>query len=408
MAANRMSTSSSRAQLRNANVGVPLVLHVIHALRTGGLENGLVNLINHMPPQRYRHAVLCMTDYSNFKDRICRPDVDVIALHKETLSRLGLYRALVKCFARLSPSIVHGRNWDGLDAAIPAWLAGVPIRVQGEHGRDMHDLDGTNSKQVWLRRATHPFTTHYTTVSRDLADYLVNTVGVNPKRVTQIYNGVDTERFVPGASEIADCELGRAANEFVIGTVGRLVDVKDQRTLLRACAGAICRQPQLKDRLRLVIVGDGPLRASLEAEAAALGLANRTVFAGGRNDVPAWLRAMDLFVLPSLAEGISNTLLEAMSTGLPSIASNVGGNADLSVDGRTGRIVAPGDSEAIGAAIVEYVGAPELLVNHGRAARERVLQNFGIAAMVEGYASLYDRLLNGARRAKQTGPAVAG
>ena len=376
---------------------MPLIVHVIHALRMGGLENGLVNVINAMAPDRFRHAIVCMTEYSEFRNRIARADVEVIALHKERHTSLGTRRALFDYFRSRRPAIVHGRNWDGLDAMFPAWLAGVPVRVQGEHGRDMHDLDGSNQKQQWLRRLNRPFTTHYTTVSRDLESYLTDRVHIDRRRVTQIYNGVDTIRYQPAAHGrtplpgIAD----HGAPTFVVGTVGRLVPVKDQRTLIRACAKLIAENPLAAEQLRLVIVGSGGLLDELRAEVTASGLGDRAVLTGARDDVAEYLRAMDVFALPSLGEGISNTLLEAMATGLPVVATNVGGNSELVVDDSTGHLINPGAVQELARWLSTYLQDPQKRAVHGANARARAERLFSIQAMVEGYTALYAGLLPG-------------
>lgn len=387
--------SSVAAALADSHEPPPLVVHVIHALRVGGLENGLVNLINNMDDRRYRHAIVCMTESTDFRHRIKRSDVEVVALHKENLGRAAIVRALYDYFRSRGAAIVHGRNWDGLDAVLPAWLAGVPVRIQGEHGRDMHDLDGSNRKLRWLRRLNRPLTSHYTTVSRDLADYLVGCVGVSRARISQIYNGVDTVRFHPRDGQCAQPILGEmdTPDRFVVGTVGRMVPVKDQLTLVRACARLVVANPSVAKRLRLVIVGDGPLRSDLEREAVSLGIGDRMILPGATDSVAEWLRAMDLFVLPSLAEGISNTVLEAMATGIPVIATDVGGNADLVVDGRTGCLAKVGDAQGLSEAIWSYVADDRLCRIHGDAARLRAESSFSIRAMVDGYTALYDRLL---------------
>jgi sugar transferase (PEP-CTERM/EpsH1 system associated) len=393
-----LMTESAASAIRAApmHAGAPLVVHVIHALRMGGMENGLVNLINGMDPDRYRHAVVCASDFSDFRDRIRRPGVEVIALHKDDLSRAELLRKLFSCFRAWRPAIVHGRNWDGLDAMLPAWASGVPVRIQGEHGRDMHDLDGSSRRQQWLRRVNRPFTTHYATVSRDLGQYLCQRIGIKASRITQIYNGVDTDRFHPAAGGRAALPgvAGLSAQHFVVGTVGRLVPVKDQMTLIRACARLVQADSRIADRLQLVIVGDGPLRAGLEAEVRAAGLERNATFAGAREDVADWLRGMDLFVLPSLAEGISNTILEAMATALPVIATDVGGNADLVVVGETGRLMRSGDAETLASYIRSYLENPTACRMHGLAARARAQSAFSIGSMVERYLLLYDRLLS--------------
>lgn len=392
---SHMASTASIGELPS-RAGAPLIVHVIHALRVGGMENGLVNLINGMDKRRYRHAIVCASDFSDFRNRIERDDVEVVALHKERLSRTEIFRKLFACFRTWRPAIVHGRNWDGLDAMLPAWLNGVPVRVHGEHGRDMHDLDGTNRRQQWLRRINRPLTTHYTAVSRDLAQYLSQRIRIDASRVTQIYNGVDMVRFRPAEAGRASLPGMPAAGEdsLVVGAVGRLVPVKDQTTLIRACGRLVRSDPLAAERLRLVIVGDGPMRPELEREIAAENLVTRAALVGARDDVAEWLRGMDLFVLPSLAEGISNTVLEAMASALPVIATAVGGNAELVVEGETGSLVPAGDTDALATSIGSYLHDPVMRRCQGAAARRRVERMFSIRAMVEGYAGLYDRLLS--------------
>ena len=133
-------------------VDPPLVAHIIYRLDTGGLENGLVNLINRIPVARYRHAIICLTGYSEFRRRIQRGDVEVYALNKPAgNSPLTLFR-LWRLLKRLRPEIVHTRNLAALEAALPAALAGVRVRIHGEHGRDVGDLEGSHRQsQLWPR-----------------------------------------------------------------------------------------------------------------------------------------------------------------------------------------------------------------------------------------------------------------
>ena len=188
----------------------PLVLHVMHRFATGGLENGVVNLINHMPGDAYRHAVLAITDVTDFRNRVQRADVQFIALNKPPGHGVWQYRKLFKLFRQLRPAIVHSRNLSALEAQVPAWAAGVPVRVHGEHGRDVGDLDGNSAKYQRMRRLYRPFVQHYSAVSRDLADYLRHKVHVPQAAITQAYNGVDTVRFSPaagGAQPISGCPV---------------------------------------------------------------------------------------------------------------------------------------------------------------------------------------------------------
>jgi len=363
----------------------PLIAHLIHHLVIGGMENGLVNLINRIPADRYRHLVICAEDFSDFRNRIVRSDVEVIALRKSALSRRAAFRRLTAIFGEHRPAIVHGRNLSGLDGLLPAWRAGIPVRIQGEHGWDVTDIDGTRWRPRLLRRVHSPLVTRYVAVSRHLADYLTTRIGISARRITQIYNGVDTLRFAPRRSESSASlpDMLRGENKFVVGTVGRLQPVKDQASLVRACGMLLRDTPSLRDTLRLAIIGDGPEREALKACVAAEGVADVTWMPGARSDVHLLYSGLDIFVLPSLNEGISNTILEAMASGLPIIASAVGGNVEL-VDTRSnGRLVAAAAPAALAAALGSYIADREMLARHGAASRQRAVANFSLDAMVD-------------------------
>jgi len=197
---------------------------------------------------------------------------------------------------------------------------------------------------------------------------------------------------------------GGGEGPITIGTVGRLDPVKNQAALLHLCRRLLDRDPALGRRLRLVIVGDGPLRANLEAETAALGLAGQVSFTGARSDTPELLRTLDVFVLPSLNEGISNTILEAMSTGLPVVAARVGGNPELVAEGVTGGLYDPADPAGLEGALLPYLTDPDLRRAHGAAGRRRVVQNFSLDAMVQRYLDLYDELLTPSPASGGRGP----
>lgn len=375
----------------------PLVVHLLFRFDTGGLENGVVNLINHMPRSAYRHAVVALTEVvPEFSRRIQRDDVEFVALGKTPGHAIKLYPGLSRLLRQLRPAIVHTRNLAALECQAPAAWAGVPVRIHGEHGRDSDDPDGTRRRYQWLRRAYRPFVHHYVALSRDLAAYLEQKVGVPQGRIAQIYNGVDVGRFIrPGPQQRlapAGCPFSDGGL-FVVGTVGRMQTVKAQPLLAAAFVRALHRQPALRERLRLVMVGDGPLRAQAQAVLAQAGVEELAWLPGERADVPDVMRGLDCFVLPSLAEGISNTILEAMASGLPVVATAVGGNAELLVEGQTGSLVSSGDVEAMAQRIVALAGDPQRCAAMGAAGRARVEQLFGLQAMVDAYRRLYDRLL---------------
>lgn len=375
----------------------PLVLHVFYRFDVGGLENGIVNLINHMPADAYRHAILALTEVTDYRQRIRRDDVQFISLRKPPGHLFKLFPRLVRIFRELRPAIVHSRNLAALEVTVPAWLARVPVRIQSEHGRDVGDLDGANKIYQWVRRAYNPFVSHWIALSRDLEGYLTGRVGIPARKVAQVYNGVDAERFRPAVAPeptLADCPFSRPEH-WLVGTVGRMQTVKDQTLLAKAFVRALELAPALKARLRLVMVGDGPLRAEVQALLDAAGVADLAWLPGERHDIPEVLRGLDCFVLPSLAEGISNTILEAMASGLPVIATNVGGNPELVTDGETGTLVPASDPGAMAQAIVAYAQNPDHARAAGRQGRAEVERRFSLDAMVGAYRNVYDRLLFG-------------
>ena len=372
----------------------PLVAHIMHRFDMGGLENGVVNLINHMPEDTYRHAVIALTEVTDFKKRIHRSDVQFIALNKRPGHLFWSYPQLYRLFRQLRPSIVHTRNLAALEAVIPAWAAKVPTRIHGEHGRDVGDLDGTNRKFQWIRRVYSPFVKHYIALSQDLAHYLNKSIGINEKRVTQIYNGVDSTRFHPAAQrqKIPGCPFNDAGH-WLVGTVGRMQAVKDQTNLTKAFVQALQIAPELRNRLRLVMIGDGPLRRESLTILQTAGFADLAWLPGERNDTPEIMRGLDCFVLPSLGEGVSNTILEAMSSGLPIIATAVGGNVELVQEGFNGRLVPAADPEFLAEAILDFARRPDSAKILGQQSRSLVEEHYSMAAMVSSYQQLYDRLL---------------
>lgn len=382
-----------------------LVAHVVYRFDVGGLENGLVNLINRMPPDRFRHAVIALTEITDFRRRIALDDVEFVALNKGPGHGIALYPKLHRLFRTMRPAIVHSRNLAALEVTAPAFAAGVPVRLHGEHGRDVGDYDGHSRKYQWLRRMYRPFVTHYVALSRDLEDYLHTCVGVPHAKITQIYNGVDLDRFRPTqrGQVPAVGDPFAAPGIWRIGTVGRMQTVKDPLNLVRAFLRARELAPAAADRIRLIMVGDGPLRAEIHSSLAAAGAAHLAWLPGERDDIPAILASLHCFVLPSRAEGISNTILEAMASGVPVVATDVGGNGELVVGGVTGELVPPADPDALARQILRLCADPGGARHAGEAGRARVQTEFSLDAMVQKYSTLYDKLL-----AAADGLAIAG
>ncbi len=373
----------------------PLIAHIIYRLGVGGLENGLVNLINSIPRTRYRHAIICFESYTDFRHRIQRDDVEIIALNKSEGYDLKLFLRLLKVLRELKPDIIHTRNLSALEAQFIAVIARIKARVHSEHGRDITDLTGENFKYNTLRRMIYPCVNHFITVSKDLETWLTTLLAVSPDRISQIYNGVDHQRFSPDTTQsIRKGPDGFfVENAFVVGSVGRMEVVKDYPSLVRAFLRILEKMPEARKKLRLMIVGDGSTRQECIRLVQKSGAERYVWFPGERKDIPELMGMMNLFVLPSLAEGISNTILEAMSSGLPVVATRVGGNSELVDDAVTGKLVTSGNEVELMEAILGYYSMPELSVLHGQSARQKIETQFSMQAMVSGYLSVYDRVL---------------
>jgi sugar transferase (PEP-CTERM/EpsH1 system associated) len=367
----------------------PLIVHLIYRLDFGGLETLMVERINRMPADAYRHAVVCLTESTDFADKIRKPGVQVYELHKQAGLSLGTHAALWKLLRRLKPAILHSYNLSAIEYAPAAMLAGVPIRVNGAHGRDAADPHGTNRKHNALRRMMLPFYDCCYANSADMLEWNRSVIGVPAHKSRLLSNGIDTDKFNPPAVRTS-AVFGPEC--IVIGTVGRIQDVKDHATLVDAFILLRERVPELRERLRLAIVGDGPLLAKLRAKADAAGIADQVWLPGARTDIADILRGLDIFAMSSIAEGTPGSALEAMASGLPVVGTRVGGIPEVIDRDVTGQVVPASDPAAMAAALERYVRDAALAASHGAAGRERVLRHYNMNAMVAGYQSLYDTL----------------
>ena len=361
------------------------VMHALFHFGIGGLENGLVNLINGFPAGRYRHVIVCLDDYDPaFVRRVHAPDVEIHALHKRPGQDPRVWWRMWRLLKNIRPDILHTRNFASLELQLLGTLAGVRGRVHGEHGWDMQDLNGSNRKYRLVRRVLAPGVQRFIALSRDLERYLLEDVGIGADKVIQIYNGVDTDKFQP-ASRSADAAL-------VVGTVGRMKAVKNQTFLCQAFIELLERRADLVGKLKLLVVGDGPLRVDCDAMLTNAGLGTHAEFRGDSAQVAEDMRDMDIFVLPSLAEGISNTILEAMASGLPVVATAVGGNPELIEAGHSGQLVPCGDVAMLSKSLEQYVDNRALRHAHGSRGRAVVNERFSLARMIATYDHIYREL----------------
>lgn len=371
------------------------IQHVVLSLQPGGLENGVVNVVNRLAPERFRSSVACLRHGGEFVARL-QANTPVHELGWQGGNDWRLALRLARLFRTTRPDIVHTRNVEAFYYGFAAAkLAGIDCLIHSEHGRNFDDRPLRFHVQRWMTRHTDAVFT----VSRQLKDDLVHHTGIPAQRVQVLANGVDLARFGVADREQVRAALGLRPTETVIGSVGRLVPVKNYPLLLQAFAAL-----QNSDAV-LVLVGAGPERASLEQQAQALGIAPRVRFLGHRDDVTQLMAAFDVFVLPSLNEGMSNTLLEAMASGVACVASNVGGNPDLIVHGEDGCLFESEDLATLTAllgALCRDAGRRAAL---GAAARRRIEREFSIDAMIARYERLY--LSTSSRQRGKAQPALA-
>jgi sugar transferase (PEP-CTERM/EpsH1 system associated) len=381
------------------------ILHVVRSLEVGGLENGLVNLLNRLDPKRFKQIVCCLTSCGQLAERINAPDVELVELHiPATQFRFPLLR-LAKLFREMSPDIVHTRGWSTVDAVFAARVARVNHIVHGEHGREHSDAKGANWKRNQIRRMVGHIVDRYVIVCDFFRSWLNKSCSVRNDRIVYIPNGVDTKKFSPlcsfsdgaglqieHARRLLRQQLGLPANSLLLGTVGRLDPVKDFPTLLKGFK-QITRE---FSNTRLAIVGDGPMRSELAHLADELGLGSSVLWLGERNDIPELLRCFDLFVQTSVFEGMSNTILEAMATGLPIVTTNTGGNPEL-VTSQNGTLFEVGNVEELRATLERYLADAALRNKHGLNSHARAVRYFDLSLMAGRYAEMYESLGGDAR-----------
>lgn len=348
------------------------VVHVTQGLEMGGLERLLVEFARRTDRERFDLHFVSLSGRGLLAEEVEAAGWPVTALCQGDGFRPLLYANLAWLLARLRADAVHTHDERPLIYAAPAARAAFVRRVVHTRHRGA-DLVTTSRQKALLRFAAARVDA-FVCVSADAAE-LARRQGVREQAVRVLTNGIDLERFRADAY----------AGDGPCVVVARLTAEKDVATLLDAAARVVAEVPEF----RLLVAGDGPCRAELEAQAQRLNLSERVEFLGTVRDVPPLLARCRLFVLPSKTEGISLTLLEAMASGLPVVATRVGGNPEVVADGETGLLVPSGDPAALGQALVRLYREPDLAKRFGRAGRERVEKHFDLARMIREYEALY-------------------
>jgi sugar transferase (PEP-CTERM/EpsH1 system associated) len=376
------------AKLAAQSEDIPLVAHLVYSFGCGGLQTLLAECINRLPAQDYRHVVICLTGTPADAGPVSRPGATFHYLNKPPGNGLATHLKFWRLMRRLRPAILHTYNIGTLEYNATAMLAGVPVRIHAEHGRDSVEIDGKHRTYNLLRRLLIPVIDAYVPVSDDLNHWLRETIRVPKRKIAQVINGVDTDRYAP-----SDQNTAEMPRPFWIGTVGRADRIKNHAGLVEVFERLLQRFASPQFDLRLAIVGDGPLLDTLRTQVDTKGWTDKVYLPGARTDVAEIMRSFSVFVLPSLSEATPVVILEAMATALPVVASRVGGVPQLVLDQQTGILVDPHDLEGFADAIAMYILDPSLGEAHGAAGRNHIQARYSVDAMVAGYADLYRRHL---------------
>lgn len=369
------------------------IAHVVHDLERGGLQNGLVNLISRLPAERYRHSVFALARLGPAAGRL--PEgVATRALGRRLGRDWRVALRLARALREDRPAIVRTYNWaTWLEGLLAAKLARVPLAIHSEHQQPFGETPAERRRRDLVRRFLARRTDAVIALSRDIAERFRHEVGVDARRVRTIVNGVDCDRYeaaargVDRAAKLA--ALGIPPGALVLGAVGRVVVEKDFGTLVAALPEIAAKEP----RAHVAIVGDGPLREGLLRRAETLDVRDRVHLVGEREDVPELLGLFDIFVLPSVSEGISNTVLEAMAAGRAIVTTPVGGTLEIVEKGRTALLFPPGDRVALARAVLELARDPARRAALGGEARRVARAERSIEAMVRKYDAFYTEML---------------
>ncbi len=361
------------------------LMQITHDLALGGLQRVVVNICRAIDRQAFDVQVLCLRALGPFSVDIERLGIEVLLLPQTTHTDYLSFLKVASLLRRHRIDVIHTHNTQPfVDGTLGALLAGVRTIVHTDHARDFPD----RRRYMVAEWAVSHFAYRVVGVSDHTSANLSRFEKIPPRKIETIPNGIDSSMFdVAVDVEHKRHELQIPAGTTVIGIGVRLAEQKGICYLLQALPVIVRRFPQVM----LVIAGEGPLAEELRAQARSLGLEPHVRFLGPRIDVPELLKVFDLYVLPSLWEGLPMVLLEAMAAGCPIVATDVGGISSAIEHGSNGLLVKPADPESLAQAIIRLVADPALRQNMARAGRRVFLERFSADVMTRRYERLYQR-----------------
>jgi glycosyltransferase involved in cell wall biosynthesis len=355
------------------------VLQLIETSGPGGAETMLINLVRQLSQGQYA-PVICLRKNGWLSQQLQKWDFETVIIPQDGYVNSVWFRKLRKMIHAEQISVIHAHEFAmNSYGSILSAIAGVPV-ITTVHGKNYYH-------EKWRRRFAYRLIARWSrmvAVSEDIRNFLITQVGIKQDHVLTIRNGIDVKAYAGRFGE--DRAQTKERREYVIGSVGSLYPVKGHTYLLKAFAIVHKTQPDVICK----IAGRGHLLAQLQAEVADLGIANQVEFLGLRDDIPQFLQGIDVFVLPSLSEGLPLSILEAMAAGKPVIATNVGGVSEVVQDRRTGFIVPPKDPEGLANRILQVMADQSMAEALGRAGREKVERDFSLNTMTKQYEALYE------------------
>jgi len=381
------------------------ILHIIGGGEFGGAEQHIINLLTSFPKEDVEAAVVCFYD-SVFAQKLREANIPVVALDQYGRFDLRLYYGLQKVLDSYQPDIIHSH---GVKANFLTRLASIgkhKLLLTTVHSHLRYDYQSMLTFFIvsLMERSTRSVNTHFIAVSGALLK-LLHAQGIKEEATSLIYNGLPLAPFQKHEDRALDRtkllqEWSLPEDAFLFGTVARFVPVKGLPFLIKGFAQVASQDPQDVHRYRLVLVGDGPERAALEELVTSLEVRDRVRFTGFRQDIPVCLHAFDTFVHSSFYEGMGYTLIEAMASQVPVIATRVGGVGEIVFPDKTGLLVEPGSAEALSAAMLQMARDARLRDRVVREAERMVEEVFTIEKMAEKTLQLYQKLVNDRRLLK--------
>ncbi len=368
------------------------ILFLIDNLRPGGAQKALLGIATALKAAGSEPAVWCLGGSSSIEGEFAAAGVPVLGRHKSAWRIFSQPLALVRYLKREKVDLLQTFLFH---SDVTGRIAGRIAKGFSRHNRPVvvGSVRASNLRNHWwqffLARSTARWSDAFTSVSWRSLQFAAEHEGVALPRARVIPNGIDLSSWRMPPRDEARRALGLSPEEFIVLTFGRLHKQKGHTVLLKAAAKTLRELPNA----RFLIAGYGPLQEKLEARARKLKIDGRVQFLGYRRDVELLLSASDLFVLPSLWEGMSNAILEAMAAGKPVIATAVDGNVEQVVDGKTGLLTPPADAGAMAEAILRLARDPELAQRMGLTGRLRVEEEFGLERMTQAYLAFYEELL---------------